>query len=80
MERSIEEVPIMNPTESAAHAELQAALVYGSVVVLLILGGFIWWLNYSYKKRNKQNHSPHQELVKPAPKVRGRRRHKKHGK
>ncbi|MES2256886.1 MAG: hypothetical protein V4724_00125 [Pseudomonadota bacterium] len=70
----------MNPTEAAAHAELQTALIYGSIVVLLILGGFIWWLNYSYKQRNKRNRSPHLELVKPAPKVRGRRRHKKHGK
>lgn len=43
----------MNPTEAAAHAELQTALIYGSIVVLLILGGFIWWLNYTYKQRNK---------------------------
>lgn len=70
----------MSPTEFAAHAELQNTLVYCSVAVLLLLGGFIWWLNYTYKKRNKKNRSPHLELVKPAPKMRGRRRHKKDGK
>ena len=61
----------MNPTESAVHAELQTVLIYGSLVVLLALGGFIWWLNYNYEKRNKKSHNPHRKLVTPPNKPHG---------
>jgi hypothetical protein len=43
-------------------------------------GGFIWWLNYSYKKRNKKHQKPHLELVSPSSKLHGQRRHKRHKK
>lgn len=70
----------MNSSESAAHAQLTTYLVYGSIVMLLIMGGFIWWLNYSYKKRNKKHQKPHLELVSPSSKLHGQRRHKRHKK
>ena len=70
----------MNPTESAVHAELQTVLIYGSLVVLLALGGFIWWLNYRYRQRNKKASKPHLELVKQPHNVRRQRHHKKHKK
>lgn len=70
----------MNPNEIMSHYDQTLILVTGSIVVLLILGGFIWWLNYSYKKRNKKNHKPHLELVTPPNKPHGHRRHKRHNK
>lgn len=70
----------MNSSESAAHAELTTYLVYGSIVMVLVMGGFIWWLNYSYKKRNNKNQKNHLELVSPSPKQHGHRRHKRHKK
>lgn len=70
----------MNPNEIMSHSDQTLLLVTGSIVVLLILGGFIWWQNYSYKRRNKKNHKPHLELVSPSSKLHGQRRNKRHKK
>lgn len=67
----------MNSSESAAHAELTTYLVYGSIVMVLIMGGFIWWLNYSYKKRNTKHQKKHLEPVSPPFMPAGQRRHKR---
>ena len=64
-------------SDSAVHDKLQPYLVYGSIVMLLVLAGFIFWLNYSYKRRLKKSRKPHLDLVTPSPKPHGHRRHKK---
>lgn len=61
----------MNPNEVMSHSDQTLILVTGSIVVLLILGGFIWWLNYNYEKRNKKSHNPHRKLVTPPNKPHG---------
>lgn len=66
----------MNATESASHEALQTYLIYGSILMLLALGGFIFWINYRYKQQQKKNHKPHLELVSPPHKSHGHRRHK----
>jgi len=64
-------------SESAVHDQLQTYLVYGSILMLLILGGFILWLNYSYKRRLKKTRKPHLDPSSPSAKRHGNRRHKK---
>lgn len=67
-------------TLESTHEQLQTYLIYGSILMLLVLGGFILWLNYSYKRRLKKHRKPHLELVSPPAKPHGHRRHNKHRK
>lgn len=64
-------------SESAVHDQLQTYLVYGSILMLLVLGGFMFWLNYSYKRRLKKGRKPHLNLVSTSPKPHDHRHHKK---
>lgn len=58
-------------TPESTHERLQPYLIYGSILMLLVLGGFILWLNYSYKRRLKKHRKPHLEPVSPPAKPGG---------
>jgi hypothetical protein len=63
-------------SESAVHDQLQTYLVYGSILMLLILGASFFGLTTA-TSGGKKTRKPHLDPSSPSAKRHGNRRHKK---